>query len=127
MPLEKSGGRRQHGADHECRHDRQKERLRGVENGDDADDQECDQRKGDHLCAANDRRELAFAVRQRRTHRFTGKATFIGKDTQLALPALTTANVAWSREGGLRNGLCPAQNLRRREKFHRGNVSAVWS
>ena len=37
MPLEKACGRRQHGADHEGRHDRQEERFGDIENGDDAD------------------------------------------------------------------------------------------
>ena len=87
MPLKKVGGRRQHGADHERRHDREKKRLGDVENGEDADQQERDQRKGDQLCAANDRRQLALAVRQRWPRRFTGKAAFIGKDTQIALRA----------------------------------------
>ena len=86
-PLEKSGGRRQHGADHECRHDREKERFRGVENGDDADDQKRDQRKGDDLRAANNRRQFALAVGQRRTCRFFWKRTLFGEDTQLALRA----------------------------------------
>ncbi len=89
MPLEKSGSRRQHGADHECHHDRQKERLRGVENGDDTDDQEGDQREGNDLGTANDRRLLALAVGQWRPACLVGptfiRPTFIGKDTQLAL------------------------------------------
>ena len=56
MPLKKVGGRRQHGADHERHHDRKEKRLGDVENGEDADQQERDQRKGDQLRAANDRR-----------------------------------------------------------------------
>ena len=86
MALKISRGRRQHGADHERRHDRQKERLRHIENGDDADNQQRDQRKGNNFRAPDNGRQLAFALRQRRTGRFFGKRTFVGKDTQLALP-----------------------------------------
>jgi len=104
MPLEKSGGRRQHGADHECHHDRQKECLRGVEHGDDTDDEECDQREGNDLGTANDRRLLALAVGQWRTARLIGptftRPTFIGKDTQLALSP-RDGETGWSPKGTL--------------------------
>ena len=82
VPLEKARGRRQHGADHERRHDRQKERLCDIEHRDDADDEQRDQREGDHLRAADHRRQFGFAVGQRRASRHSsGKRTFIGKDT----------------------------------------------
>src|SRR6266446_4619821 len=104
MTTEKSGSRRQKGADHESHHDRQKERLRGVENGDDTDDQEGDQREGNDLGTANDRRLVALAVGQWRPSCLVGptfiRPTFIGKDTQLALSP-RDGESGWSRDGTL--------------------------
>ena len=67
VPLQKAGGRRQHGADHERRHDGQEESLGGIEHGDNADDQQRHQRKSHDFGAADDRRQFGFAVGQRRT------------------------------------------------------------
>ena len=64
-----------------------KKALATIENGDDADDEQRDQREGDHLGAPDHRRQFVSAVGQRRTGRFAGRRTLVGKDTQLALPA----------------------------------------
>ena len=63
--LEIACRRRQHGADHERHHDRQEERLGGIEHGDDADDEKGDQRERHHLGAADHRRLFVLAVGQR--------------------------------------------------------------
>jgi hypothetical protein len=84
MPLKESGGWRQHCADHECCHDREKECFRDIKNGNNADNQERHESKGTNLGTADNRRQLVLAVRRRGTN---GP---IGKDTQLALPALQT-------------------------------------
>ena len=114
-PLQKAGGRRQHGADHEGRHDRKEEGLGDIENGDDADHQQRDQREGHHLGAADHRRLFGFAVRQRRADRALWRRTLVGKDTQLALPR-ATVNVAVSpRRRRLRIGLMRAQPATQRK------------
>jgi hypothetical protein len=102
MPLKESGGRRQHGADHECHYDREKERLGGIENGDHADSQERHQRERDYLCASDDRGQFALAVRHRRANAFFGGRTVIGKDTQLALPG-AEANATKAAQPSLAN------------------------
>lgn len=115
MPLKETGGRRQHGSDHECHHNRKKKRFRDVKNRDNTDDQQRDQRERNHLCATSDRRSLAIAVRQRRTYRFIGMNTH-----NLALPAprANTAAVAQSyyEPGSLTSNPLSLQT------FHRGNV-----
>ena len=63
--LEEVRGGRQHGADHEGQHDRQKEGFGEIEDGDYGDDEEADQREGHDLGAANDRRLLVAALGQR--------------------------------------------------------------
>src|SRR5260370_24404054 len=71
--------------------------------------------KGDQLRAANDRRQFALAVGQRRTHRFSGKAAFIGKDTQIALPRAKRRmwlRVAKARSNWLLSGTQPAALLK---------------
>ena len=65
VALEEARRRRQHGADHEGHHHGQEERLGEIEDGDDADDEQRHQRKGDDLGAADHRRLFARAVRQR--------------------------------------------------------------
>jgi hypothetical protein len=86
MSLQISGRRRQHGADDEGGGDRKEEGLGEVEHRDDGNDQQCHQRESHHLGAADDRRQIGFAVWQRCAGGGIGKRTFSGKDTQLALP-----------------------------------------
>ena len=88
MTLKEACRRRQHGADHECGHDRQEERLGDVENGDDANQQQRDKREGDDFGTTNDRGQFDVAVRQWRADRVVWLRTFVGQDTQQALPAL---------------------------------------
>ena len=76
-----------------------KECLGGIEHDRDADDQKRDQREGDHLAAANGRRQFAFALVRRRIHRFIRNGRVVlGKDTQLRSPLkqalISTANTA---------------------------------
>ena len=86
MPLQETGGWRQHGANHECRHHWKKERLRNIENGDHANNQEGDQGEGHNLCTANDRRKFGLAIGKRCTSRGPAGGAFVGKGTQLILP-----------------------------------------
>src|SRR5439155_1300530 len=58
MPLKKIGGRRQHGADYERRHDREKKRLGDVENGEDAEQQSDAHRTGRLMTQARENRRL---------------------------------------------------------------------
>ena len=122
VPLEKAGRRRQHGADHECRYDREEERLGGVENGDHANDQESDQGEGNDLRAADHRRQFGSAVRQRRADGFMRRRTLIGKDTQLALPR-AAANLT-PCPARATNRVMPATTRGAGKRFHRANVKA---
>ena len=70
VPLEKTGGGRQHGADNESHHDGEEECLGGPENGDHSNHQQGDQREGDHLGAPDNRGQFGVAVGQRCAHHF---------------------------------------------------------
>jgi hypothetical protein len=86
-PLFQEGGsRRQHGAGDHGHHDRQEERLGDVEHGDDGDQKQAGQRKGDKLGAADHRRQLDVAIGKRRTLVVAGDQTFTGKDAHNISP-----------------------------------------
>jgi hypothetical protein len=75
----KTCGWRQHGADDEGHRDRQKKSLGQIETGDDADDEEADEGDRHHFGAADDRRQFAFAVRDRGAFVRAGKRAFAGQ------------------------------------------------
>ena len=121
VPLEKSRGRRQHGTDHECRHNRKEERLRDIENGDNADHQQREQSKGNNFRAADDRRQVDL-LSGSGVPTASCERTFIGKDTQLALPR---ADGEYGSVPELRDEPGPAvNNPGAGKKFHRANVKA---
>ena len=93
MAFEKARCRRQHGADHERRDDGQEERLGDIENGDDADDQQRDQRKGNELGAANDGWQFGVAVVERRTARVSCRRTFVGQGRANSLSPRCAVNM----------------------------------
>ena len=125
--LEKARGRRQHGADHEGRHDREKERLGGVEHGDDADDEQRDQREGDDFGAPDHRRQFGSGCRAGACRASLEGARSLGRTRNWLSPLLAAD---WADESGF------VQRRRRTTKraqagttggackrFHRGNVS----
>jgi hypothetical protein len=106
-------GRRQHRPDHERHHHGEEKRLGDIKHGDEADDEERDQREGDDLGAANDRRRLAAIVGHSRAVWRVGREPLARKHTHQKSPARTklTPNDA-------------SDNARRLHGFHRGNARA---
>ena len=116
VPLEKTGGRRQHGADHECRYHRKEERLGGVENGDHANNQQRDQGKGDDLGAANDRRLFGLGCQAAACRRLHAKTHAHREGHATGSPP---RNGEPDPPGARGEPDSAAHNPRRSQKFHR--------
>ena len=124
VALQETGGRRQHGADDEGHRDRQEERLGKIEARNDADDQQADEGDRHHFGAADDRRQFASAVGDRRAFVPVGKLAFTGQrfcrrgfgsqrlgGRRLGSRRLGSRRLGWHRLGGndAHNGFPPPE------------------
>ncbi len=102
MTFQKTGGRRQHGADDESHRHRQEKCLGEIETGDDADDEQADEGDRHHLGAADDRRQFALAVGDRGAFVRFGKLAFAGQwfcRRRFASQGLGGRRLGWRRLG----------------------------